>query len=146
MDAQDGRMSTPTPDQARQQLDEATTRATPSRRDTTIGAAVTGVLSMVVAATLTAVTFWRGNLLALAISMGIYGLAIALLMWWLSRRRVSDRGWAKRYIWGFGVTMLLFLAGIRWMSFAFPGWAIFAPFCVLVATPGVIAAVRMLKA
>ena len=139
-------MNHPTPNQARQQLDEATTRGKPSRRDTAIGAAVTGFLSIVIAATLTAVTFWRGNLVALAISMAIYGLAIALLMWWLSRRRVTDRGWAKRYIWGFGVTMLLYMAGILWMSLAFPGWGIFAPFCVLVAAPGVIAAVRMLKA
>lgn len=146
MSTSESRMSQPSPNQARQQLDEATTRARPSHRDTVIGAAATGVLSVVVAAALTAVTFWRGNLTALAISMVIYVLAIALLVFWMSRRRVTDRGWVKRYVWGFGVTMLLYFAGIMWQSFAFPGWGIFAPFCVLVAAPGVIAAVRMLKA
>lgn len=139
-------MNQPSANQARQQLDEATTRARPSHRDTVIGAAATGGLSIVVAAALTAVTFSRGNLTALAISMVIYGLSIAILIFWLTRRRVTDRGWVKRYIWGFGLTMLLYLAGIMWQSFAFPGWGIFAPFCVLVAAPGVIAAVRMLKA
>lgn len=43
------------------------------------------------------------------------------------------------------MTMALYTAGIFWESFAFPGWAIFAPFCVLVAVPGVVAAVRMLR-
>ena len=139
-------MNQPTANQARQQLDEATTRAKPSRRDAAIGAFATGGISIVVAATLASVTFWRGSPIALIVSMGIYALSIAFLIWLLSRRRVTDRGWAKRYIWGFGVTMLLYLAGILWQSVAFPGWVIFAPFCVLVAAPGVIAAVRMLKA
>ncbi len=146
MNTQDGMMNTPSPEQARQQLGEAATRAKPSRRDAAIGAAVTGGLSLIIAATLTAVTFWRGNPVALATSMGIYALSIALLMWWLSRRRVTDRGWARRYLWGFGSTMVLYSVGIVWQSLAFPGWAIFAPFCLLVAVPGVVAAGKMLKA
>lgn len=146
MDTHDEIANTPTPDEARQQLDELAARAVPSRRDTSIGALFTGGLSVVIAATLTAVTFWRGNPVALATSMGIYALSLALLMGWLSTRRVTDRSWAKRYLWGFGATMLLYTIGILWGSFAFPGWAIFAPYCVLVAIPGVIAAVKMLKA
>lgn len=139
-------MNQPTPSQARQQLDEATTRAQPSRRDTTIGAAATGGLSVVIAATLAAVTFWRDNPGGFAVSMGVFGVSVALLTVSMLRRRVVDRGWVRRYYWGFGSTMVLYSIGIFWESFAFPGWAIFAPFCVLVAAPGVIAAVRMLKA
>lgn len=138
-------IDTPTPEQAREQLDEAAARATPSPRDTAIGAAVTGGLSIVIAALLAAVTFWRGSPLSLPISLGIYGLAIALLMGWLSRRRVTDRGWARRYGWGFGMTMALYMLGIFWQALAFPGWATFAPFCVLVALPGIVAAALMRK-
>ncbi len=139
-------MNTPTPERARQQLSEAGARIKPSERDTAIGAMVTGGLSIVIAATLTAVTFWRESPVALAVSMGLYVLLIAVLMAWNSRRRVNDRGWIRRYVWGFGTTMALYMVGIFWESFAFPGWAIFAPFCVLVAAPGIVAAVRMMKA
>ncbi len=146
MDAQDSRMDTPTPEQARRQLDEAGTRAKPSRRDAAIGAAATGGLSIVIAATLAAVTYWRENPVGFVVSMGVCAVSVALLTVWMLHRRVVDRGWARRYYWGFGLTMVLYSVGIFWESFAFPGWPIFAPFCVLVAAPGVIAAVRMLKA
>jgi len=135
------------PDQARQQLDEAAERAQLSRADAAIGAAFTGGIAVLVAATLTAVTHWRESPAGIAISMGIFVVALALLMGWHARRfRIADRRWRRRYLLGFGLTMALYTGGIFWEAFAFPGWAIFAPYCVLVAVPGVVAAVRMLRA
>ncbi len=139
-------MNALSPEQARQQLDEAADRAELSRTDAAVGALTTGGIALLVAATLAAVTFFRGSPVGFGISMGVYVVALALLMWWFIKRfRISDRRWLRRYFWGFGLTMLLYLAGILWESFAFPGWAIFAPYCVLVAVPGVVAALRMLR-
>lgn len=139
-------MTALSPEQARQQLGEATDRAQLARSHAAVGAGFTGGVAIVVAATLAAVTVWRGSPVGLAISMGIYAVALALLGWWYVRNfRISDRRWRQRYLWGFGLTMLLYTVGIFWVSFAFPGWAIFAPYCVLVAVPGLVAAVRMLR-
>ncbi|MGV8846671.1 hypothetical protein [Tessaracoccus sp.] len=105
-----------------------------------------GGTAVLVAATLTSVTIWRENPVGFAISMVVYAAALSLLVWWqTSRFRISDRHWRRRYLVGFGLTMALYTAGIFWQSFAFPGWAIFAPFCVLVAVPGLVAAFRMLR-
>lgn len=134
------------PEQARQKLDEAAQRAQLSRIDAAVGAAFTGGVAVLVAATLAAVTAWRESPVGIGISMGIYAVALALLLWWhTSRFRISDRRWRQRYLLGFGLTMTLYSGGIFWESFAFPGWVIFAPYCVLVAVPGVAAAVRMLR-
>lgn len=140
-------MSEISPDQARQQLGEAADRAELPRTDAAVGAAYTGGIAVVVAATLAAVTHWRESPAGVAISMGIFAVALALLVGWHARRfRIADRRWRRRYLLGFGLTMALYTAGIFWEAFAFPGWAVFAPFCVLVAVPGVVAAVRMLRA
>ncbi len=139
-------MNAVSPEQARQQLDEAADRAQLSRTDAVVGAAFTGGVALLVAATLAAVTFWRGNPVGFGISMGIYAVVLALLLWWHTNKfRISDRRWRRRYLVGFGLTMVLYTAGIFWGSFAFPGWAIFGPYCVLVAVPGVVAAARMLR-
>ena len=71
-----------TPEEAREQLMEATDRAAVSRSDAAIGATLTGGLGVLLAATLTAVTLWRGNAVGLIVSMGVYMVALALLMWW----------------------------------------------------------------
>ncbi len=139
-------MNALSPEQARQQLDEATDRAQLSRTDAFIGAAFTGGVALLIAATLAAVTLWRDNPVGFGISMGIYAVVLALLIWWHAKKvRISDRRWRHRYYWGFGLTISLYTVGIFWESFAFPGWAIFGPYCVLVAVPGVVAAARMLR-
>ena len=135
-----------TPEEAREQLMEATDRAAVSRSDAAIGATLTGGLGVLLAATLTAVTLWRGNAVGLVVSMGVYMVALALLMWWqFSRYRIHDRNWRRQYFWGFGLSVVLYSVGIFWEAFAFPGWAVFAPYCVLVAVPGLVAAARMLR-
>ncbi len=132
------------PEQARQQLDEAAARAELPRTDAAVGAAFTGGVALLVAATLAAVTAWREHPAGNGVSMGVFAVALALLLWWhTSRVRISDRAWTRRYLLGFGLTMALYTGGIFWESFAFPGWAIFAPYCVLVAAPGVAAAIKM---
>ena len=134
------------PEEARQQLLEATDRAAVSRSDAAIGAAVTGGLGVLLAVTLTAVTFWRGSAVGLIVSMGVYVVALSLLMWWqYSKFRIYDRNWRRQYLWGFGLSMVLYSVGIFWGAFAFPGWGIFAPYCVLVAVPGLVAAARMMR-
>lgn len=139
-------MNSLSPEQANQQLDEAATRARLSRTDAAVGATFTGGIAVLVAATLAAVTLWRGSPVGIGISMGVYTIALALLLWWHSSKfRISDRHWRRRYLLGFGLTMALYTAGILWEALAFPGWAILAPYCVLVAVPGVAAAVRMLR-
>lgn len=137
-------MSSLSPEQARQQLDEADQRSRVARTDAGAGAAYTGGLAVLVAVTLAAVTFWRANPLGVVVGMGVYAVALALLVGWHSRRvRVAGRGWGRRYLLGFGSTMVLYAVGIFWEAFAFPGWAVFGPYCVLVAVPGVAAAVQM---
>lgn len=137
-------MSSLSPDQARQQLDEADQRSQLSRTDAGTGAAYTGGLAVLVAATLAAVTVWRTNPVGVVVGMGVYAVALALLVGWHSRKvRVAGRGWGRRYLLGFGATMVLYTVGIFWEAFAFPGWGIFAPYCVLVALPGLAAAVQM---
>lgn len=139
-------MNSLSPEQARQQLDEADQRARLSRTDAAVGAALTGGVAILVAATLTAVTFWRERPVGIVVSMGIFAVAVALLMgWYTSRSRISEQSWARRYLLGFGMTMALYTGGIFWESFAFPGWVVFVPFCVLVAVPGVAAGMRMLR-
>ncbi|RMB61689.1 hypothetical protein [Tessaracoccus antarcticus] len=137
-------MNALSPEEARQQLAEASDRAELSRSDAVVGAGVTGGIGILVAATLAAATVWRGSPVGLGVSMGVYAVALALLMWWqASKFRISDRRWRRRYQWGFGLTMTLYVVGILWESFAFPGWAIFAPFCVAVAVPALVSAVKM---
>lgn len=139
-------MSSLTPEQAREQLDEATDRAALSRTDARIGAAFTGGLAVLIAATLASVTVWRDNPVGVSVSMSVFAVTLALLLWWHgSRFRISDRKWTRRYALGFGLTIALYSAGIFWESFAFPGWAVFAPYCGLVAIPGIVAAIRMLR-
>lgn len=139
-------MNSLSPEQARQQLDEADQRARLSRTDAAVGATLTGGIAILIAATLAAVTFWRGHPVGIVVSMGVFAVAVALLMGWhTSRSRISERRWARRYLLGFGLTMVLYAGGIFWESFAFPGWVVFAPFCVLVAVPGVAAGMRMMR-
>lgn len=137
-------MSSLSPDQARQQLDEADQRSQLAQTETTASAAFTGGVAVLVAVTLTAVTLWRDNSLGLIIGMGVFAVTLALLLGWHARTvRVAPRGWGRRYLLGFGSTMVLYTAGIFWEAFAFPGWGIFAPYCVLVALPGLAAAAQM---
>ncbi len=137
-------MSSLSPDQARRQLDEADQRSQLSKTDTTVGAAFTGGIAVLVAVTLTVVTLWRDSSLGLIIGMGAFAVTLALLLGWhASKVRVAPRGWGRRYLLGFGATMVLYTVGIFWEAFAFPGWGVFAPYCVLVALPGLAAAVQM---
>lgn len=139
-------MNSLSPEQARQQLDEADQRARLSRTDAAVGAALTSGVAILIAVTLAAVTFLRERPVGIGVSMGIFAVALAVLLRWHTNRfRISDRRWARRYLLGFGLTMALYTVGIFWESFAFPGWAVFAPFCLLVAVPGVMAAIKMLR-
>ncbi len=140
-------MSQHTPEQARKQLDEAADRVKVSRTDSRVGAAFTGGLAMLIALTLATVTLLRDNPVGVLVTMGAYVVALAMLLWWHRRKfRISDRKWTRRYVLGFGLTITLYTAGILWETTAFPGWGVFAPYCVLVAAPGFVAAVRMLRA
>lgn len=140
-------MSPLTPEEARKQLDEAAGRVELSQTDARVGAAYTGGLAMLIALALATVTLLRDNPVGVVLAMGAYAVALAMLLWWhRSRFRISDRKWAGRYALGFGLTIALYTAGIFWETTAFPGWAVFAPYCVLVATPGLVAAVRMSRA
>lgn len=135
-----------TPDQAQAQLNEASTRGKLARTDSGVGARYTAVLGVVIAALLTVVALLRGNPVGLAVSIGGYMAVIGALVGWERRRfRVAPRGWGRRYLWGFGVTMALYTGGIFWESLAFPGWGLFAPYCVLVAVPSLIAATVMVR-
>lgn len=139
-------MNSLSPQQARQQLDEAAERAQLGHSDARVGALLTGGLSIVIAATLTAATRWRHSPVGLSLSLGFFLAAMGAMLGVYSMKvKVTDRRWQSRYLLGFGLTMVLYTGGIFWEAFAFPGWAIFAPYCVLVAVPGIVAAFRMLR-
>ena len=138
-------MNTLSPKQAREQLDEATARAELSHSYAPIGATFMGAIAVLTATLLATVTLLRDNPVAVLVSTAMCLIAIGLLIWWLTRKfRISDRSWPRRYYVGFGLTMALYVAGILWGSTS-PSWAIFGPYCVLVAVPGLIAAGRMLR-
>lgn len=139
-------MSSLTPEQAKQRLAEADDRARLARTDARVGAAFTGGLAVLIASTLVVVTLLRDNPVGIVAAMGAYGVVLAvLILWHRGRFRISDRKWAARYAVGFGLTMVLYSGGIFWETMAFPGWAVFAPYCLLVAAPGLVAAFRMLR-
>lgn len=137
-------MSSLTPDQARRQLSDASNREALGRSHSRVGAVFTASLGCLVAATLAVVSALRGTPVAVAGSMAVYLAVLSALISWQQRSmRVAARGWGRSYLTGFGVTMTLYIIGIGWESFAFPGWRVFAPYCVLVAIPSLLAAVKM---
>lgn len=134
------------PDQARAQLTEADTRGRLARTDAPVGARFTALLGVLVAAILVLVTLLRGSAVGVGVSMACYAAVLGGLIGWQRKRfRVAPRGWRRRYAWGFGLTMVLYTGGIFWEAFAFPGWSLFAPYCVLVAIPSLIAATVMVR-
>jgi len=69
----------------------------------------------------------------------------ALLPWQYRRTRVTQRGFGVRYGASFGLTMTLYATGVvvGWSTSGSPSVPLFATYCVLVALPMVLTAVRM---
>lgn len=104
-----------------------------------IGAAVAGVL---------AASWWmlsHDSPAGFAAIMGGYAVVLALLVGVQRRARSTPRGFKQVYGWGFGLTMGLYVLGVLWFSFTRP-WlsgAVFLPYCLLVAAPVWVAAVKI---
>ena len=136
---------TTTADQARAQLDEAAARGRQARTDAPVGARYTALLGVLVAVLL-AVVALVPNGVGLAVTMCCFTAVLGALIGWQQQRfRIASRGWGRRYGWGFGLTMVLYSGGIFWQAFSFPGWLVFAPYCVLVCVPSLVAAVGMVR-
>lgn len=134
-----------TPEEARNQLATADTLATMTVRGARVGAFTTAGVGVLIGSVLAMSRAVGTNLVALAIGMGVSGLALcALMIWHFSRFRVQSRGWSRRYLVSIWITMALFTIGIRATSSS-PSWMVFAPYCVLVALPMVFAAGRMAR-
>ncbi len=83
---------------------------------------------------------------AFAVSFALYGVALAALMVWNHRRQVvAQHGFKKAYAAGFTTTMALYVVGIATISIGDWPWPLAALYCVAVAVPMVIAAVRMAR-
>jgi peptidoglycan/LPS O-acetylase OafA/YrhL len=136
-----------TPEEARDQLATADTLATTSGTDARIGAFTTAGVGVLVALMLVMSKAVAGtNTVAFLIGSVVYVLAICGLMIWHRRRfRVANRGWSRWYGASLGFTMALYGIGIAWVTSGSPSWAVFAPYCVLVALPMVVAAGRMAR-
>ena len=139
-------MAALTPDQAQQQLAEATERSKAASTDSRVGVIYTVLLGATVALLLAAIAQWGRGPIGLAISMGVYLLVLGALIWWqATRMRVANRRWGVAYRLGLGLTMTLYVLGIIWTTTSFPGWAIFGPYCALVAVPCVLSAIWMAR-
>jgi integral membrane sensor domain MASE1 len=137
-------MTSLTPEEARDQLATADTLATTSGADARIGAFTTAGVGVLVALMLAmSKAFAETNTVAFLIGVVVYVLAIGALSIWHARRfRVAIRGWNRRYVSSFVLTMVLYSIGILWFTSGSPSWALFAPYCVLVALPMLVAAGR----
>jgi|SRR5665647_543437 hypothetical protein len=135
-----------TPEQARAQLATADILATTSGKEVRIVAismAGVGVL-LAVATALSGLAVT--NKAVYVIGMFVYFTAMLTLQIWCARRvRVSARGWSLRYGASAAVSMALCGIGIAWTTNGSPSWALFAPYCVLVALPMVVVASRMAR-
>ena len=131
-----------TPEEARDQLATADTLATTSGADARIGAFTTAGVGALVALMLAmSKAFAETNTVAFLIGSAVYVLAISALMIWHGRRfRVAIRGWNRRHFSSFVLTMVLYSLGIVWFTSGSPSWGLFAPYCVLVALPMLVAA------
>jgi len=140
-----------TPEEARDQLTAADTLATTSGTGARIGAAITAGVGVFVAVVL-AMTKVLAETIPMphVVGLGIFASTLAGLMSlvglvFLHNRhvRVAQRGFSRRYIASFGVTMALYAIGIVWATNGSPSWSVFGPYCVLVALPMVLVASRM---
>jgi hypothetical protein len=134
-----------TPEHARAQLATADILATTSGKEVRIGAFTTAGVGVLLALMLAMSKAFAGtNRVAFLIGVVVYVLAIGALMLWHGRRfRVANRGWSRRYRASLGVTMTTYAIVIVWATSGSPSWALFAPYCVLVALPMVVVASRM---
>jgi hypothetical protein len=135
-----------TPEEARAQLATADILATTSGKEVRIVAiSMTGVGVLVAVATALS-GFARTNKVVYVIGMFVYFTAMLTLQIWCARRvRVSTRGWSVRIGASAAVTLVLYGIGMAWTTYGSPSWALFAPYCVLVALPMVVVASRMAR-
>jgi hypothetical protein len=133
-----------TPEEARDHLSAASGLATTSGKAALNGAIPTAVVG-VLAGTFAYPVFASVSAPAAAIGLTVLILWLgALLPWQYRRTRVTQRGWSVRYGASFGFTMVLYPAGIiGWSTSSSPSVPVFATYCVLVALPMVLTAIRM---
>lgn len=138
-----------TPEEARDRLATAETLATTSGTDARIGAFITAGVGVLIAVVLV-MTRVLGETIPMpyVIIMGVLASTVVgliplvgLMPWHNHHVRVAKRGFARRYVASFGVTMALYAIGMMW-AISTP-WVVFAPYCVLVAVPMLLMATRM---
>jgi len=136
-----------TPQQARAQLDEASTTHLGDERDALRAGLGTALIGVAVGGVLAAFALTRGHPVANTLTFAAYGLVLAGAIQWMRRSRTSPRGHARTYRVGFFATMALYVLGIAWAfgpgETQMPPWALFAPYCALVATPMLVAGHRI---
>ena len=135
-----------TPEEARDHLSAASSLATTSGRAALNGAIPTAVIGLFASAAAFAYpVFASGGARWAAILLTVVVLWLGLLIPWQVRRtRVTERGWSVRYGASFGLTMVLYAAGIiGWSTSSSPSVPAYAAYCVLVALPMVLTAIWM---
>ena len=139
-------MTPVTPEEARDHLSAASSLTTTSGKAALNGAIPTAVIGVFAsAATFTYPVFASGSPLLAAIGLTVLILWLGVLIPWQYRRtHVTPRGWSVRYGASFGLTMVLYAAGIiGWSTSSSPSVPLFATYCVLVALPMVLTALWM---
>lgn len=137
------------PDMAREQLDRAGTLARTAAADSRLNAGMSVAVGVLVALVLAGTRAFAGtNAAAFTVVFLAYAVLLtATIVVYKVRLRVSDSAFKRRYVTGLLLTTALYVVGVLWTSAADPkpSWLVFAPFCVLVAAPMVVAAVRMVR-
>jgi hypothetical protein len=135
-----------TPEEARDHLSAASSLTTTSGKAALNGAIPTAVIGVFVGTgTFTYSALASVSALFAAIGLTVLILWLGVLIPWQYRRTcVTPRGWSVRYGASFGLTMVLYAAGIiGWSTSSASSAPAFAAYCVLVALPMVLTAIRM---
>ena len=116
-----------------------------ARGTATSDAAFAIALGVLVASFLLAVEFVfpTHNLALTVVSVLVYGAGVVGLVLWNQRRRTANRrGWARRYLAGFTMTMIFYAVGVALSVADEPSsLAFWIPYAVVTALPLAIAAV-----
>ncbi|WP_040157069.1 hypothetical protein [Mobilicoccus massiliensis] len=130
----------PTADEARRSLDEASGISVVTGRDLRVLQRVLVGIGAAMAAVLLFVRALGDHPWGLAVAMGLYVVAILLLLRWQRTVTAAPRGYGSRYGMGIAGTSAMYGLGIALIAGQNPSWSLTALLALLTVAPAVLAA------
>ncbi|GMA41429.1 hypothetical protein [Mobilicoccus caccae] len=134
-----------TAQEAQAALDQASSTRVTTAKDLRTLARVTVGVGVAMALVLLLIRAAGDNPAVFVIGMGVYGAALAVLMWRSSRIGSAPRGFGKRYAAGIVGTTAAYGIGVALIAGREPAWALVIALAVLVVIPAVLAARSITK-